>query len=169
MFYTEYRGMNEKPQINNRPYKIVAKCKREVGQNYPKNITFYAIDEQTNEKLGKCTLSKYLSTGAMVEVLKILDHNFDHCGIGSTLLNTAENYAYKILQANYLTLVYSPDDGYEDYALNLYLSSGYSKHSDQRLMIKELNDKTIRTQVDLDDIDFSYFKVSTNENVQRKE
>lgn len=156
MYYTKCKRENINPDVDNHPYYIVAETKQPLNDNYPTNVKFYAVSAKTNKKLGQCVISRLSDTskGLLIRSLDLLDHEFDHCGIGSTLLNVAENYAYQKLGLDFATLVCSPDDGYEEAVSNLYYGTGYGKISALNQLLKELNENTLQKKINLDDIKF---------------
>ena len=158
MYYTKNKSENKNPELNNRPYFITAETKDAITDQYPSNVVFYAVDAESEKKLGRCSISKKgSSTGVSINTLELFDHAFDHCGIGSTLLNIAENYAYQKLHSNYATLLCSPDKGYEEAVSNLYyFKAGYAKFTALNHLMKDLKQETLMEMLDIDDIDFSH-------------
>ena len=171
MYYTKYKGENKKENIDNQPYFIKAETTESLDNGNPSSVTFYAVNANDNEKLGKCSISKTSaqSPGVMIKTLELLDHNFDHCGIGSTLLNIAENYAYQKLGIDHAVLVCSPDPGYEDTVNNLYyMKFDYAKFTALGHLMKQLDEDSLVEMLDLDDIQFTQVEPANSEEQEKK-
>ena len=94
IFYTHYKGKKDKKDkkdVDNKPYYIMGKNLVFDDEHRLVGIIFLAKSCENNETLGVCSLERFEIQRRTAELclIKIRNHDYDSCGIGSNLLNIA--------------------------------------------------------------------------------
>ena len=152
LFYTHYKGKDGESSMDKRPYYVEGEGLRYDG-DAPTSVVFYAKDAKTNDIIGLSYVCRSDDNrSADLNLIKLRNHAYDHCGVATTLLNVAENFALQKLHANTMYLVCSPEQGYEEIVPNFYSRSGYLSFSALAMWQKRLSSETVKTKIDFDTI-----------------
>lgn len=147
IYITHPKNKNMKPVC----YCLDGKVVRAFGRNDYLNYYIYAREIESHKVLGACSFSQksFGDDSIFVKDLEILNHNYDNCGIGTTLLNFVETYGIKRLKAKTSSLICCPEHGYEHFVENFYVHHGYLKASALGLMIKDLQKTVISEDMNI--------------------
>lgn len=141
--------------------KFYIECKILKGFEQNKHLTYWlcAKEINTNKILGECCFSKESpnSKSVLVNNVRLLDHNYDNCGIGTILFSVMENIAYQKLAVTKLFLVCSPELGYEKQAEHFYSKFGFLEVAAFALLCKNLSFASIYKKIDLTGIKIQKF------------
>lgn len=136
------------------PYYIQSRLVEAYNNGERYHYWFYARDYRTDEVIAKCYVTKKDDKSPWISVnqLEILNHKFDGCGVGKTLLSFAENYALKKLDASLSVLLCCPDKGYEKIVPNFYTKYGYYECSNMGLRIKNIEKQGVIFDIDVGNV-----------------
>ena len=133
IYYTECKNQELsdkiKAKVDDRPYYLKGTV---LEENKLQGYTKYgigAIDEKTGKLLGACCFT--ISKGKHCQLLNISNEhkNFNHCGIGTTLLKAFENYALSQGVNEVLGFIETTGEFYCK-TTDFFVKNGYVLHGD---------------------------------------
>ena len=125
LYYTHNKD-NQK--MNKKPYIIKGVTEIRVDNNGKdvRCVWLTAVDAKTQRTIAHCDF--YIINGSAVCTLaqiKILDHHYDHCGIGTKLIKTMENFAITHGVESIMGICDQVNDSYKGIRENFYLKNTY--------------------------------------------
>ena len=101
----------------------------EVAQHdgkYDVCVDISAYDAKTDEQIAEMQFGIEQDHSCYLANIRLVDHEYDGCGVGSVLINAFENYLYEHDITDVFGMFY-PEPGYRRVADDFYAKHGYAR------------------------------------------